>query len=849
MILVLTKNNYLGRKKKLLLQKFNSYYTIELFNICNNLFKQNPKEVTMIPQNSLITNTNTNLLPHLKEAIRNSNKIKILAAFIKESGVDLITDDLIHAMNNGTQIQILTGYYLGITEPSALYLLKMKLGEWADIRIYKHTNISFHPKTYIFQDNQSCEIFIGSSNISESALKHGVEWNYKIITSHGETDVNQFLNSFENLFENHSFKLDDEALKNYSIGWKANRLISSSSKNHLHQINDIIQNIASQNQFEQTVKPYGAQIEALYYLNQTREEGMQKGLVVMATGVGKTYLAAFDSQEYKRILFVAHREEILNQACKSFEKVMPNKSLGLFKALNINKDADIIFASVQTLGKENYLNEEYFKPEHFDYIIIDEFHHVAANTYRSIVDYFKPKFLLGLTATPFRMDNKDIFEYCDDNIVYEINLKEAIERDYLVPFKYYGVYDDTDYGKIDYKNGKYNEKELEKALSVEKRADLVYKYYKLFNLNKTVAFCCSVNHANFMAGEFNKSGIKAVTVHTGDGEYAEQREKAVDLLKNGEIKVIFVVDIFNEGVDIPEIDSVLFLRPTESYTVFIQQLGRGLRKFQGKTYLTVLDFIGNYKRAHLLPILLSGKNPMSKKDSSFVNMEYPEGCNVQFDLKLIDLFEELKKKEKLSVRIENEYYRLKELLGRQPMRTDIFEGSDIKTSELIRLKKGYIRLMAQLGELNEEENLWIGTDVEKFLYEIETMQMEKLYKIPTLRTFIKGNKLCQKVAADEVALSMKTFYENPRYSIDMQDKGSKNYLNWTIEDFSKKAIEMPIKHINKSNYFSYDEINKEFYISNEILKYNSCLLVKHFDDILEYKLRNKHAKLYKKIEE
>ncbi|QNU66020.1 DEAD/DEAH box helicase family protein [Ruminiclostridium herbifermentans] len=804
----------------------------------------------MLSQNALITNTNSNLLPHLKEAIRNSNKIKILVAFIKESGVDLIIDDLVHALRNGAQIQILTGYYLGITEPSALYLLKMKLGECADIRIYKHTNISFHPKTYIFQDDHSSEIFIGSSNISESALRHGVEWNYKIVKSNGDEDISQFIDSFENLFENHSFKLDDEALKNYSIGWKLNKQLYRTGKEQFEQEKECLREIAAEAKSVQVVKPYGAQIEALYYLNQTRDEGMQKGLVVMATGVGKTYLAAFDSQKFNRILFVAHREEILIQACKSFENVMPDKSLGFFKASNINKDADVIFASVQTLGKDNYLNETYFKPDDFDYIIIDEFHHVAANTYRCIVDYFKPKFLLGLTATPFRMDNKDIFEYCDDNLVYEINLKEAIERDYLVPFKYYGVYDDTDYSKIDFKNGIYNEKELEKALSVGKRADLVFKYYKMFNLNKTVAFCCSANHANFMASEFNKSGIKAVTVHTGDGEYKEQREKAVELLKSGEIQVIFVVDIFNEGVDIPEIDSVLFLRPTESYTVFIQQLGRGLRKFPGKSCVTVLDFIGNYKRAYILPILLSGKNPMCRKYCSFVNVEYPEGCNVQFDLKLIDLFEELKKREKLSVRIGNEYYRLKEALGKRPTRTDIFEGSDIKAEEFIKLKKGYLGLLAQLGELNDEEKSWIGTDVEGLFYEIETMKMDKLYKIPTLRTFIKGEKLCKKVSADEVAISMKAFYQNPRYSVDMQDKGSKDYMNRTIEDYRRKAIQMPIYHINKSsNYFSYDEINKEFYISDEILKFNSSLLAKHFSDILDYKLRNKHAKLYKKIEE
>ena len=527
----------------------------------------------MLPQNTLITNTDTSLLSSLKQAIRNSSKIKILAAFIMESGVRLILDDLIYALNKGAQIQILTGYYLGITEPSALYLLKMALDQSVDMRIFKHKGISFHPKTYIFQDAENGEIYIGSSNISKSALEYGIEWNYKIVKNNVKDDFNQFLVNFDQLFEEHAFKLDDEALKDYSIDWKKNRLFDGASIEHLENKDKHAGNVAAEPEdaYEviQPIKPYGAQIEALYHLNKTREEGMDRGLVVMATGVGKTYLAAFDCLKYKKILFVAHREEILNQAYNSFQRVMPEKSFGLFKASNTQKDAEVIFASVQTLGKESYLNEAYFKPNYFDYIIIDEFHHVAARSYKVIVDYFKPKFLLGLTATPFRMDNKDIFEFCDDNLVYEINLKEAIERDYLVPFRYYGIYDDTDYGKIDFKNGKYNEKELEKALSVEKRSDLVVKYYKMFNLKKTVAFCCSVSHANFMSGEFNKFGIKAVAVHTGDGDYKEQREKAIDLLMEGEIKVIFVVDIFNEGVDIPELDSVLFLRPTESYTVFI----------------------------------------------------------------------------------------------------------------------------------------------------------------------------------------------------------------------------------------------------------------------------------------
>jgi superfamily II DNA or RNA helicase/HKD family nuclease len=807
----------------------------------------------MIPQNTLLTNTKATLLSSLKQAIRNSSKIKILAAFIMESGVRLILDDLIYALNKGAQIQILTGYYLGITEPSALYLLKMSLGESVDMRVFKHKSISFHPKTYIFQDDDKGEIFIGSSNISMSALEYGVEWNYKIVKNNIEEEFNQFLLNFEYLFDEHAFRLDDEALKNYSIDWKKNRLFDDVSKEHLEQKDNPAGNGVSETaetyEIIQQIKPFGAQIEALYHLNKTREEGMDKGLVVMATGVGKTYLAAFDCLKYKRILFVAHREEILNQAYKSFQRLMPQKSFGQFKASTTQKDAEVIFASVQTLGKESYLNETYFKPHYFDYIIIDEFHHVAANSYKGIVDYFKPKFLLGLTATPFRMDNKDIFEFCDDNLVYEINLKEAIERDYLAPFKYYGIFDDTDYSKIDFKNGKYNDKELEKALSVQKRASLVLKYYQMFSLKKTVAFCCSVSHANFMAGEFNRLGITAAAVHSGDGEFIEQRDKAIELLKTGELKVIFVVDIFNEGVDIPEIDSVLFLRPTESYTVFIQQLGRGLRKFSGKPYVTVLDFIGNYRRAHILPILLSGKNPMNRNEKAIVDITYPEGCNVQFDLKLIDLFEELRKNEKISTRIENEYFRLKGELNRRPTRIDLFEGSDIKMSEFIKLKKGYLALLEQFGELKEEEKEWTSTAAEKFLFEIETMSMSKLYKIPTIRAFIDKKMLSPKVTVDEIAQSMKTFYENSRHSIDMQDASSKGYLSWTIVQFRTLAIKMPIKHICKStDYFNYDEINRAMYISDEILKFNSPIFVEHIEDILEYRLRDKCAKLYKKQE-
>ncbi|OPZ93982.1 MAG: type I restriction enzyme EcoKI subunit R [Firmicutes bacterium ADurb.Bin419] len=796
---------------------------------------------------ALITNTDISMGSCLKQAIRKANTIKILAAFIMESGVRLIIDDLKYAIDMGARVQILTGYYLGITEPSALYLLKMYLGDSAEIRIFKHKEISFHPKTYIFENEKSSEIYIGSSNISASALEYGVEWNYRIVKDESKGIFTQFYENFDELFNDHSLVLNDEILKNYSLGWKKNKFsqqaFNSDSKNILPSKSSSVAETEEAYQVGNRIKPYGAQIEVLYYLELARNE-VSKGLVVMATGVGKTYLAAFDSKKYEKILFVAHREEILTQAYNSFKKVMPEKSFGMFMENVKDTDADVIFASVQSIGKPKYLNDNWFKRDYFDYIIFDEMHHIAASSYNAVYNYFKPEFMLGLTATPFRMDNKDIFKYCDDNLIYEINLKEAIERDYLVPFNYYGIYDDTDYSEIDFRNGKYNEKELEKALSTRKRAELVLKYYRIYGQKRAIAFCSSINHANSMTESFVKAGIPSASVHSGDGEFVQERSKAISNLKAGELKVLFVVDIFNEGVDIPEVDTILFLRPTESYTIFLQQLGRGLRKSENKTFVNVLDFIGNYKMAPNLPRLLSGKNPMSMESRTAYNVDYPEGCNIQFDMKLMDLFEELKKHDKLQHRLETEFFRLKEQLGVRPSRMDLYEGSDLPTREFF--KNGYLEFLKQYNELNDEENSWFGTDVEKFLIELEKMNLQKLYKIPVILTFIEGGILHKKSTIHDIGEKMMEFYKNPQYAVDMKDEGSKDYLNWSIDKYIKLAAKMPIHFINKSSeFFNYDEINKELVLVDSIVNMSSKLLVDHVQDIIQYRLHDKCAKLYK----
>ena len=272
-------------------------------------------------------------------------------------------------------------------------------------------------------------------------------------------------------------------------------------------------------------------------------------------------------------------------------------------------------------------NLKNFPQNYFDYIIIDEFHHAAADSYQSVLEYFQPNFLLGLTATPYRTDNRDIYALCKDNVIYEIYLKDAINRDLLAPFRYFGIYDETDYSNIEHRNGKYVIDDLEKQLSRKERAGLVLEKYQLLAGQKTLAFCASINHADYMARYFNDKNVPSAAVHSGgpDNGHSMDRTKAVEALENGHIKIIFAVDIFNEGVDIPSVDTVMFLRPTESFVVFLQQLGRGLRKDTDKNHLTVLDFIGNYKRAHYIP---EDVNELNAEESSWLDTPAEEFLKV-----------------------------------------------------------------------------------------------------------------------------------------------------------------------------------------------------------------------------
>ena len=550
-------------------------------------------------------------------------------------------------------------------------------------------------------------------------------------------------------------------------------------------------------------EPRGAQIEALCALENARAEGAVKGLVQAATGVGKTYLAAFDSQKYRTVLFVAHREEILKQAAESFRNVRRSDEYGFFDGKSKCTDKPVIFASVATLGNMEYLNDRYFPRDYFQYLVVDEFHHAVTDQYQRIVAYFKPEFMLGLTATPERMDGRSIYEICDYNVPYEISLKEAINKGMLVPFHYYGIYDDTDYSSLHVVRGRYDEKELnETYIGNVHRHEMIYKYYCKYGSKQALGFCCSREHAEEMAKDFSSRGIQSVAVYSGDqGEYAEERSTAIRKLSDGDIRVIFSVDMFNEGVDITSLDMVMFLRPTESPVVFLQQLGRGLRAYRGKRYLNVLDFIGNYEKAGRVRFYLTGQ-PFATGRTTYKpeSEEYPDDCLVDFDMRLIDLFEQMEKKHRrLQDMVREEFYRVRDMLGHRPTRLELFTYMDADIYQMaveranVNPFRKYFVYLHDLNELKAEETELYQSIGREFIQLIETTNMTKVYKMPVLLAFYNDGHMRMEVTEEQLLESWKRFFGNGTNWKDLDRNITyEEYKSISDKDHIRKIIQMPV---------------------------------------------------------
>lgn len=583
-----------------------------------------------LAQSELFTGSNVGLSleSEIKREILSSDKICWLVSFIKWTGIRIFADVLKEATRNGTKIEIITTSYMGATDQKAVDFLAALPN--TEVRLsYNTSRERLHAKAYLFHRNSGFDTgYIGSSNISRSALTNGLEWNLKVTTQEIPHIIEKFKSTFETYWASPEFehyRVNDETHRARLKKALQNERVSNNADGQ-HVFFDI------------DLHPY--QKEILEKLNVERDiHGRFRNLVVGATGTGKTVISAFDFRRFYKIqptakfLYVAHREEILKQARATFRAVLRSSSFGeLWVGGNEPAHYNQLFVSVQTL--HNRIDQLTLTADYFDYIIIDEVHHIAAESYRPILSRFSSKILLGLTATPERHDGTDIREDFDGVIAAELRLPEAINRRYLCPFQYFCIDDSVDLSNVQWVKGRYLPSELTKVyLANDQRIGHILRAMDdvLGNIHtiKALAFCASQEHARFMAEKFLLKGIKVgVLTSTNSHERVSLRTQLV----SGEINVLFVVDIFNEGVDIPEIDTVLFLRPTESLTIFLQQLGRGLRLSDGKDCLTVLDFVGNahaeYDFSQKFRALI-GKSHTSIIDE--VENEFPHlplGCSI-----------------------------------------------------------------------------------------------------------------------------------------------------------------------------------------------------------------------------
>lgn len=682
-------------------------------------------------QLKLVTGGTDPFLPHLSHALAQANQIEIAVAFVKVTGLRLLMPDLLAALdrnsgheNRRCNVRILTSDYLDVTDPEALRLLLLLQERGAETKIFSTVSGgSFHLKAYVFAsvskgNPQFGTAFIGSSNISGQALREGLEWNYRISfpEDEGFLEVRQ---RFEELFRN-------DRVIGLTNAWV--------DAYELRRVQPLRQIAPGSNEREPAPIPNQIQREALDALTKSRQEGYRRGLIVLATGLGKTWLAAFDSVAMgaKRVLFVAHREEILTQAAETFLRIRPNSRVGFYVGKNRDADADVLCASVQTLARSQHI--ERFSPQHFDYVVIDEFHHAAASTYRRLLSHFAPAFLLGLTATPERSDQSDILSLCDDNLVFTRDLFAGIEAKLLSPFHYYGIFDESvDYEEIPWRNGRFDPEHLSTKLATLIRARHALKEWKERAQLRTLAFCVSIRHADFMAEQFNRAGIASAAVYAGS---SVGRAEALEALKAGRIQIIFSVDLFNEGVDLPEIDTVMMLRPTESKILFLQQLGRGLRRASNKEKLVVLDFIGNHQSFLHKPQALFQAGTTYKALAQFARkaevgqLAIPDGCYVNFHLALIDFMKSLD-----SPGPAKEYEALRASIGRRPTLTEFYHSG--ASLQAMRHQYGsWFRLVAEMGDVSDAERPLLSPH-SLFLRDIEVTQMTRCFKMILLEAYLE----------------------------------------------------------------------------------------------------------------
>jgi superfamily II DNA or RNA helicase/diadenosine tetraphosphate (Ap4A) HIT family hydrolase/HKD family nuclease len=808
--------------------------------------KSAPWESVSLPpisscKNSLVCGGDDPLLPHLLSHMDSCVRADLAVAFILESGMDLLEEHLQDVLDRGGRIRLLTGDYLGITDPKALTrLLDLQEGrkDQLDLRVFESGGVSFHPKAYIFyfaDPPESGVSYVGSSNLSAQALREGIEWNYRVVPSDSRKGFQSIAGAFESLFLSPKTRnLDIDWINKYE---KSRRppSIASSSETHPEILlaedqkkwgesawGEVPAEIIPE-ESKAPPEPHEIQKKALVALEGTRGEGNQAGLVVLATGLGKTWLAAFDSVEVgaKRVLFVAHREEILRQALKTFRRIRPMASLGLYTGAEKLPDADVLFASIQTLGRVNHLRT--FSRVAFDYIVIDEFHHASAKSYRKLIDYFQPEFLLGLTATPERTDGGDLLALCGENLVYRCDLMEGIRKGLLCPFHYFGVPDEVDYRNIPWRSGRFDEEALTRAVATKKRAMNALEQYRARAGQRTLAFSCSQTHADFMAAFFSEQGIRSAAVHSGP--QTAPRASSLKKLADGELDVVFAVDMFNEGVDLPNVDTVMMLRPTESRILWLQQFGRGLRVSEGKDHLRVIDYIGNHRTFLLKPQTLFGLGrgdyelSMALEAALKGEADLPPGCEATYELEAVNILRALLKQPKPDEALRIWYDEFKESHGERPRAVEaLHEGYNPRSTR--KPYGSWLNFLAAMGDLSEEEQKLLGNSQAGELLDIlEITPMARSFKMLTLLAMLNAGQLPGQMRIDEL---VRGFEHLARLSAKLKADVGVDFRNERV--FQQYLEKNPInawaggKGTRQKSFFSYHDgiFRTTFHVSEDL---------------------------------
>lgn len=723
-------------------------------------------------------NSGSNLLVELLQELQTCKRFYFAIAFITQSGLICLKECLKLLQEKNITGDILTTDYLYFNQPKAL----QELQQYPNLNIRIYTKENFHIKGYIFEQNDYYTLIVGSNNLTQTALKANKEWSLKINSLANGALINNTLFQFQQMWQE-AIPLTDIWLKQYTDKYHSLQKLK-------RQFATAQENISTND-----ITPNKMQQEALTALAKLQQDNKHKALLISATGTGKTYLSAFAVKKAnpKRLLFLAHREQILKQACKTFAKIIPDSQYGILSANHKDFHKPYLFSTINMLSKEENLTQ--FAPTHFDYIIIDETHRAGASSYLKILNYFQPQFLLGMTATPERTDGFDIYQLFDHNIAYEIRLNQAMQENLLCPFHYFGITDITVDDQEINDNSTFND------LTTDARVTHIINQSQYYGFSgerlRGLIFCSQIEEAQILSQKFNERGFNTIALSGKDSQ--ETRTNAIHKLEQKErstgLDYIFTVDIMNEGIDIPAINQIIMLRPTKSAIIFVQQLGRGLRKYPQKDYVVILDFIGNYQNNFMIPIALSGDTSYNKDN---IRHYVAEGNRFIFGSSTIHFDKVARQKiyqaidsAKLSdtALLKNEYLQLKQKSGKIP---SIFDFSQFGSIDILKFLDKFKTYHNFLRKYDKDYTIRFNTIQEEILYFIS-------YR------FAKGKRIHE-------LLALKLLLKNTSHLLmDTTHILTTKYHQELTEQIKVSLIR------NLTNLFT---------ISNEQAKFSNCIFIK-----------------------